>query len=331
MRRVRIQNLGGARAVILHRPHDTVQALERQLIAIGLKTAQAWPELGPEALGADFVFFDADMGHDGQFPWSPGQSPMPMIALIGSEAPGRIEWALAAGAHAQLLKPVVFLIAAAGMVVFGGRAATGLVVLFVAWHVLRRVADVVRGRPFDPALVLVGLVGLPVLAGGVLVLGEAGFFDKFLSRLIDDHGSASTRVEMFELFKHLSWAEILLGPNADYVHNLMRHYGLDYGIESFWVAVVLAYGMIAGVVFFVGLFLFCSEVVKVRPASLAAILYFFAVASASLSLSAKTHGFSMFVVMILVLLPRVRTDVAPAALREPDDEQEAGRTRLQVA
>ena len=31
---------------------------------------------------------------------------MPMIALIGSEAPGRIEWSLRAGAHAQLLKPV---------------------------------------------------------------------------------------------------------------------------------------------------------------------------------------------------------------------------------
>jgi peptide/nickel transport system permease protein len=31
---------------------------------------------------------------------------MPMIALIGSEAPGRIEWSLKAGAHAQLLKPV---------------------------------------------------------------------------------------------------------------------------------------------------------------------------------------------------------------------------------
>lgn len=107
MRRpIRIQNLGGATAVILHRPHPTVQALERQLRAIGLQVTQAWPELGPEALGADFVFFDADMGHDDQFPWAPGQSPMPMVALIGSEAPGRIEWALRAGAHAQILKPV---------------------------------------------------------------------------------------------------------------------------------------------------------------------------------------------------------------------------------
>jgi AmiR/NasT family two-component response regulator len=57
-------------------------------------------------LGADFVFFDADMGHDDQFPWPAGGSPMPMIALIGSEAPGRIDWALRAGAHAQILKPV---------------------------------------------------------------------------------------------------------------------------------------------------------------------------------------------------------------------------------
>ena len=105
-RPLRIQNLGSARAVILHRPHPVVLALERQLRAIGLEVLQAWPDLGPEALGADFVFFDADMGHDDQFPWPAGRSPMPMVALIGSEAPGRIEWALSAGAHAQLLKPV---------------------------------------------------------------------------------------------------------------------------------------------------------------------------------------------------------------------------------
>jgi two-component system, response regulator / RNA-binding antiterminator len=104
--RVRIQNLGGARAIILHRPHPTVQALTRQLQAIGLEVAQVWPELGPDALAADFVFFDADMGYDAQFPWALGASPMPMIALIGSEAPGRIEWSLQIGAHAQLLKPV---------------------------------------------------------------------------------------------------------------------------------------------------------------------------------------------------------------------------------
>ncbi len=105
-RRIHGQNLGGARAIILHRPHPTVQALERQLAAIGLAVEQCWPDMPPSALAADFIFFDADHGHDSQFPWPPGQPPMPLVALIGSEAPGRIEWALNAGADAQLLKPV---------------------------------------------------------------------------------------------------------------------------------------------------------------------------------------------------------------------------------
>ena len=102
----RIPNLGGARAVILHRPHATVNALARQLAAIGLEADDCWPKLPAEALGADFVFFDVDLGFDDQFPWKPGEAPMPLVALIGSEAPGRIEWALSHKADAQLLKPV---------------------------------------------------------------------------------------------------------------------------------------------------------------------------------------------------------------------------------
>lgn len=102
----RIPNLGGARAVILHRPHDVVDALMRQLGAIGLAAEQCWPELPASVFGADFLFFDADMGFDGQFPWPPGNAPLPTVVLIGSEAPGRIEWALSHEANAQLLKPI---------------------------------------------------------------------------------------------------------------------------------------------------------------------------------------------------------------------------------
>jgi response regulator NasT len=102
----RIPNLGGAKAFVLHRPHPTVQAISRQLSAIGLEVTGCWPELPVEALAADFVFFDADLGFDEQFPWKPGAAPMPLVALIGSEAPGRVEWALSHNADAQLLKPV---------------------------------------------------------------------------------------------------------------------------------------------------------------------------------------------------------------------------------
>jgi hypothetical protein len=88
--------------------------------------------------------------------------------------------------------------------------------------------------------------------------------------------------------------------------------------------------------FFGGLLLFCIEVVKSRPACLSVMLYFFAVASASLSLSAKTQGFSMLIVMILVLLPQVRRGSVATAGSHPQDphpqaNQRAGRPRLQVA
>ncbi|WP_413875688.1 ANTAR domain-containing response regulator [Albidovulum sp.] len=104
--RVRTEHLGGARAFVLHRPHPAIQPLVRQLHVIGLEVREAWPELPAEAVTADFVFYDADMAHEAQFPWAAGAAPMPMIALIASEAPGRLRWAMAMGAHAQLIKPV---------------------------------------------------------------------------------------------------------------------------------------------------------------------------------------------------------------------------------
>lgn len=105
-RRARIPNLGGSRAVVLHRPHAAIEGLARQLAAIGLDVEMAWPDLPPSASGADFLFFDVDHGFDEQFPWRPGEAPMPLVALIGSEAPGRIEWGLSQRADAQLMKPV---------------------------------------------------------------------------------------------------------------------------------------------------------------------------------------------------------------------------------
>lgn len=105
-RRLRIPTLGGARAVILHRPHTNVAALERQLQVIGLDVACHWPDLPASARAADYLFIDVDTAYDDQFPWEIGNAPLPTIALIGSEAPGRIEWLMNFGADAQILKPI---------------------------------------------------------------------------------------------------------------------------------------------------------------------------------------------------------------------------------
>lgn len=93
-------------AVLLHPPHPMVETIQRQLQRLGLTVRVAWPALEPEDIRADVVLFDVDTGHDAQFPWAPGAAPMPLVALIGSEAAGRLEWALAHRFHSHLLKPV---------------------------------------------------------------------------------------------------------------------------------------------------------------------------------------------------------------------------------
>lgn len=98
--------LEGAQAIVLHPEHSGLATLLRQLRAIGLEVSVAWPKLpaAPDATG--FILYDTDSGHDGQFPWAAGEAPLPMIALVGSEAPGRIEWASRTGADALLVKPL---------------------------------------------------------------------------------------------------------------------------------------------------------------------------------------------------------------------------------
>lgn len=104
--RTALPNFRGQRALILHRKDNNRESLARQLESLGLSVAQLWPADSLSADGYDVIFFDADLGYDGLFAWPPGQSPIPMIAMMGSEAPGRIEWTLSHAPSAYLIKPI---------------------------------------------------------------------------------------------------------------------------------------------------------------------------------------------------------------------------------
>ena len=95
----------GQRAVILHRPGDTTDRLVRQCALLGLRAEARWQPLRDVA-GVDIVLVDADEGWDGLLPWTRAEKPVPLVALLASEAPGRIAWALDQGADALIAKPV---------------------------------------------------------------------------------------------------------------------------------------------------------------------------------------------------------------------------------
>ena len=181
-----------------------------------------------------------------------------------------------------------------------------------------RAAEFAQGKRFKTRAIISALVATPLLSLCFGGLAEAGFFDQFIERFFDDQGSADTRVEMFELFKHISWSELLFAPDAQQLATLRTIYGLDFGIESFIISFVLSYGIIPGIAFFTGLFLFCREVVRaLRPGASWVLVFFFAVASTSVSLSAKTPLLAVLILMLLVLMRRSRAGEAVTQLRTP--------------
>lgn len=226
--------------------------------------------------------------------------------LANASLTGAYLFALALGAGRDLPRPLAvfaFVVSAAGMVVFGGRASSVILLLMLAGLGLTRLISVFNGRRFDTRSILAALIALPIVSLSLVVLVEAGFFDRFIERFFDDQGSASTRIEMFELFKHIAWDELLLAPDAKQLATLRATYGLDFGIESFWISFILNHGIVPGLVFFAGLIYFLREVVRhLMPGAVWVLVFFFAVASTSVSLSAKTPLLAVLILMLVVLL-----------------------------
>jgi len=98
-------NFTGWRAVILSEADGNTDRLRRQLGLLGVSVTVQWTPLSTADL-PDLVLIDADRGWDELLPFSDAAPACPVVALLGSEAPGRIAWALRHGAGAIIPKPV---------------------------------------------------------------------------------------------------------------------------------------------------------------------------------------------------------------------------------
>ena len=113
MTRFYTPNFNGKKALILHRNGESMKRLTRQLERLGMQVTICWPEF-PKSddvyqngkLIFDMVFVDADNGYDDMFPWLLGAPPVPLIALLGSELPGRLEWAMSQNIASHISKPI---------------------------------------------------------------------------------------------------------------------------------------------------------------------------------------------------------------------------------
>lgn len=205
----------------------------------------------------------------------------------------------------------LFTINAASMVVFGGRAATALLMVGLIVVGFVRLLDVLKGKPIHLSTLRTILACIPVYMLMAVTLAELGYFDPFFNRIENDAGSASTRIAVFSIFEHVPLSELILVPDAQLIGTWVNIHGLNYGIENFVLAFILSFGLLATIVFLPALVLFARAVTRaLRPNSGWVFVYFFAVSMTSVGLSAKTPLLSVLIVMMMVLMGRSRRGLA---------------------
>ena len=208
-------------------------------------------------------------------------------------------------ALAPLLRPAALVIQLVAMVAFGGRAS--LVILFGMLGVAALLGAGRLGRGARVNLVQIGLLfaAIPLAA---IIIDQAiasGFFDRLIERFVDDKGSAKSRVVLVQILNQFSWSELLIGPDPDKLSSLQTLEGVEFGIESFWIGFILAYGGVASFLFFIGLAFFCRELLReAAPGAWLVLVFFFAVATTSVSISAKSLTLAQLVAIVLICLPR---------------------------
>ena len=206
-----------------------------------------------------------------------------------------------------LARAPVIALQLAAMVAFGGRASLVFLLALLLFIALRGGARVLSGGRVSLAQAGLFLICLPLALAALDQAVSLGFFDRIAERFVNDRGSAKARLVMFDILAQISWTDLILGPDQELVAALQRREGVEVGIESVWIGFILSYGIIASVLFFAGAAFFCRELVRATRGGVPLLLvFFFGVASTSVSLSAKSTMFGVFTAFALTMLARPR-------------------------
>jgi len=210
----------------------------------------------------------------------------------------------------------LLVLAMASLMVFGGRTALVYTLIVLAGIVVVNLGRLLRGDRFSMTTIIVA-TGFAMLVGAVIpILFGTGMFDKMIDRFSSDNGSAGARIAGLHLLTLLDFREILLGTTVSRSNALQTMMGLDYGIENFWIASIVQYGLISTALITIGLgFLFGEILKRAAPSAWVSVMFLVIVAASSVSFSSKNIILAAYVVLIVLLLPRPAPQ--PRMVRSP--------------
>lgn len=219
---------------------------------------------------------------------------------------------------AWIVKGPLLALLCVSMLTFGARTSLVLALVFGAWLVVDAATrSIGHGARLELKHVAFALLAISLSVPVLSLAADTGVFDRTLERFTTDAGSAKSRLVMFDLFQHVSLTDLILGPDKDVVATWQRIEGLEFGIESSWVGLVLTYGLVVTATIVLGLVVFSRSVMRASgPGAGVTLLAFFLAVSGSASLSSKTTVLAETSVLIqLFLYPDRRRDAA--SIRPP--------------
>jgi len=201
------------------------------------------------------------------------------------------------------------------LMVFGGRTALVTVLLVIGSFAALEIFRILRGGRTSLPVAIAAICLLFVAAAAIFAALDLGIFDKMLLRFSSDKGSTLARYATFNLLSHFDWQELVLGPNPVRANALQTQWGLNYGIEDFWISCIVQFGLIHTILLTIGLICLFAEILRrASPAAWAIILLIVVIAASSVSFSSKNIQLAQFVLLISLLLPRERRAVGPTGL-----------------
>jgi hypothetical protein len=201
------------------------------------------------------------------------------------------------------------------LMAFGGRTALVTVLFVIGCIVALEIFRILRGGRTSLPVVIVAICLLFIGAACIFAALDLGIFDKMLLRFSSDKGSTLARYATFDLLSHFDWRELVLGPSPVRANALQTQYGLNYGIEDFWISCIVQFGVIHTILLTIGLLgLFAEILQRSSNAAWAIVLLVLVIAASSVSFSSKNIQLAQFVLLITLLLPRERRIAAPARL-----------------
>lgn len=186
---------------------------------------------------------------------------------------------------------------------FGGRTSIAVCLLIIAIISGIKFLQSLKDKHIPPMKMIMILSFLLCLPLFVILMYDLGLFDSLLARLEDDNGSAETRLTAFYILFDTSFLEILFGDYNKQLFIKQLLYGTKYGIEIFWLAILLQFGVFVSTVMIYILFVIHKYLFeKIGKYTIWSSLTFLMALSSGTGLASKTLMLSHFVILSLFLL-----------------------------